>query len=374
MNIGPYSVTSRMFQSLALNAADAARLSLFGWPKQDGAPADLARAALRANAREELWAGRGHFHFMWTADFGKSLRGAWIALPEDYLSGLIGFMTDESARLGHVPSCFRGGRGFDMPWPRADGLPWLVFAHAWRREKTGQGPDESRRRALQSLLDSYEEKNFEDGLISPRVTGDWVDTVRRPSSTYNNLCAIMMLRLAPDLGLRPRHDAGKMEAGIFERRWRGDYFADAHQSEAPSADGAVAALYLGLGPAAARERLADWLENSGLLDPIPMRCAIGRESAHVPLLTRLTGGYHLSRWPHLGLMALNGLKRQGRDVSVRRAAIENLFRRHGQIVEAVDDAGEPYKSLLLSCERGLSMAAGQYLELAAVELPTQKLA
>ncbi|MDE1976521.1 MAG: hypothetical protein KGI84_04590, partial [Elusimicrobia bacterium] len=72
MNIGPYSVTPRMFESLALNAADSLRLMLMGWPKQEGEPADLARAALRANARQELWAGSGHFHFMWAADFGKS--------------------------------------------------------------------------------------------------------------------------------------------------------------------------------------------------------------------------------------------------------------------------------------------------------------
>ncbi|MDE1976245.1 MAG: hypothetical protein KGI84_03165, partial [Elusimicrobia bacterium] len=214
----------------------------------------------------------------------------------------------------------------------------------------------------------------EDGLVSPRVKGDWVDTVRRPSSTYNNLCALMMLRLAPDLGLRPRHDAGKTEAALFQRRWRDNYLVDAHQSEAASADGAVAALYLGLGPAKIRERLADWLEGSGLLDPIPMRCAVAREAAHIPFLTRLTGGYHLSRWPHLGLMALNGLKRQGREVSSRRAVIENLFRRLGHIVEAVDDAGKPYRSLFLSCERGLSMAAGQYLELAEIDSPASKLA
>jgi len=375
VKLGPYDLTWRMLQSLALNAADSARLALLGWPKQEGSPADLARAALRANARSgELWAGSGHFHFMWAADFGKSLRGAASALPENYLGGLIDFMTDESARLGRVPSCFRGGRGFDMPWPRADGLPWLIFAHAWRRQKTGRAPDEARRKALQALLNSYEASHFEDGLISPRVTGDWVDTVRRPSSTYNNLCALMMLRLAPGLGLRPQRDADRMETALIERRWQDGYFTDAHRSSVPSADGAVLALYLGLGPAPVRERLADWLEGSGLLDPIPMSCASGRDAAAVPLLTRLAGGYHLSRWPHLGLMALNGLKRQGRDVSARRVVLEDLFRRRGQIVETVDARGEPYRSLFLSCERGLSMAAGQYLELAAVDFPVSKLA
>lgn len=369
MRLGPYALSAETFQALALNAADSWRTALLGWPRLPGGPAEIAAASLRANAREVLWAGSGHFRFMWAADFGKTLRGAWGALGADYLGGLVDFMTDESARLGRVPSCFRAGRGFDMPWPRGDGLPWLVFAHAERLARAGLAPDERRRRALQALLDGYEDSHFEEGLISPSVTGDWVDTVRRPSSTYNNLCALMMLRLAPSLGLRPRHQPSSMEASLLERRWRGVWLADAHEDETPSADGAVAALYLGLLDPVRRAALADWLEGSGLLDPIPMRCAAGRQQTDVPWLTRLAGGYHLSRWLHLGLMALNGLRREGRDVSARRAAVEAVILRHGQVVEAVDDEGRPYLSLFLSCERGLSMAAGQYLELLA---PTRR--
>lgn len=62
-------------------------------------------------------------------------------------------------------------------------------------------------------------------------------------------------------------------------------------------------------------------------------------------------------------LALNGLRRQGRDVRARLAAVETVIVRHGQMLEVVDDLGEPYRSFFLSCERGLSMAAGQYLEL-----------
>lgn len=364
MRLGPYEVLPETALGVWLNLADSLRTIALGWPRKTGSPADMARETLRDNARAVLHAGTGHFRFMWAADFGKTVRGAWDTLGPDYLGGLIDRMTDESSRHGYVTTCFRESRGFDMPWPRADGLPWLVFAHEERRRRAGRVPGAARLQALQALIDRYEDAHIEDGLIAASVTGDWVDTVRRPSSTYNNLCCLMMLRLAPGLGLRTRHDADAFEKALVASRWRAQGFlTDAHGVETPSADAAVLALYLGLLDAPRREALAVWLESGGLLDPVPMRCAAGRSGAHVPPLTRLTGGYHLSRWLHLGLMALNGLRRHGRDVSARREAVERVFRRHGQVVEAVHDDGRPYLSLFLSCERGLSMAAGQYLEL-----------
>jgi hypothetical protein len=362
MRLGPYELLPETFYSLSLNLIDSWRTILAGWPRLGDEPAEIAKASLRANARDVLWAGSGHFRFMWIADFGKTLRGAWDVLGPEYLGRQIDRMTEESARLGYVPSCFSPRRGFDMPWPRGDGLPWLVFAHAVRTEKTGRGPSDAARAALQRLLDAYERTHFENGLIATHVTGDWVDTVRRPSSTYNNLCALYLLRAAPGLGLETRHDPVATEALLLERRWKNGFFTDCHANDVPSADAPVACLYLGLGPSGVREACARWLESSGLLDPIPMRCSAGRSEAHVPLLTRLAGGYHLSVWLHLGLMALNGLKRQGRDVSSKLAAIDAVIRRHGQVVEAIDPSGAPYKSPFISCERGLSMAAGQYLE------------
>jgi hypothetical protein len=363
VKVGPYELLPETAQALALNFVDAARTVAFGWPRLGLEPEEIARATLRLNARDVLWAGTGHFRFMWAADFGKTIRGAWPVLGEDYLGGLIDMMIDRSAAAGRVNTCFSGSRGFDMPWERADGLPWLIFSHATRLELSGRAPDEGRRRMLQGLLDSYESENFADGMIAPRVTGDWVDTVRRPSSTYNNLCALMMLKTAPTLGLKTRASALDFEKTLFERRWRGTYFADAHESEVPSVDGAVVALYLDLGPWPVREAAASWLVNSGALDPIPMLCAVGREERDVPLLTRLTSGYHLSRWLHLGMMALNGFRRIGRDVGARRDVVSALIARHGQMAEAVNADGTPYKNIFLSSERGLSMAAGQYLEL-----------
>jgi hypothetical protein len=366
LKLGPYAVTFEAPLSVALNAVDAWRVMLFGIPRAPGrSPSEIASGVLRRNAGPVLYAGEGHFRFMWVSDFAKSLRGAWDVLGARYLGGQIDAMTRESARLGYVPSCFTSLHGFDMPWARGDGLPWLVFAHAERLRRTGRAPEA--REALQKLFDEYEATHFESGLVSAKITGDWADTVRRPSSTYNNLCALMALRAAPALGLRTRLDADEFSRRLLEDRWRGDRFRDHAATEALSVDSAVLTLYLGLFDRSILEKAADRIAAERLDDPWPIRCAAApHDGATVPLLTRLVGGYHRSAWLHLGAMWLNGLKRLGRDVSGGRTKIESLIERHGHVLEAVNEDGSPYRSPVLACERGLTMAAGQYLELTAL--------
>jgi hypothetical protein len=364
--VGPYDVTPEMLAGLALNAADSWRVCLRGLPRAaETTPAEIAAASLRRNARAVLWAGEGHFRFLWIADFGKALTGAWAALGVDYLAGQIDLMTRESARLGRVPSCFRAARGFDMPWHRGDGLPWLIFSHAELAKRRGRVPDEGARRALQELLDRYESAWIENGLVSERMAGDWVDTIRRPSSTYNNLCVLMMLRRAPELGLQSRNDANVFAERLFKDRWRADHFRDHARTDAPSVDAAVLALYLRSYPRETLAAAADRIESLGLDEPWPMRVsAEPYDPRTIPLLTRLAPGYHRAHWLHLGLMWLNGRRGLGRDVARGRAAVEALILRHGVVPEAVEPDGSPYRSFFISCERGLTMAAGQYLELA----------
>src|SRR5581483_3916327 len=110
-------------------------------------------------------------------------------LAPGYLRGQIALMIRHSHRAGRVTSCFDARGGFDMPYYRADGLPWLVIS-LWEYERA-TGDETLRRenfRAIQRLIDSYEATHFTDGLIDPSFTGDWMDTVMRPSSTYNNVC------------------------------------------------------------------------------------------------------------------------------------------------------------------------------------------
>lgn len=368
MIVGPYDVTPEMFAGLALNAVDSWRVCLLGLPRGvETSPREVAAAALKRNANAVLWAGTGHFRFLWIADFGKALTGAWDVLGVDYLGAQIEAVTTESARLGRVPSCFRAARGFDMPWHRGDGLPWLIFSHAELAKRRGRSPDGAQLSALQRLIDLYEAEWLPPGeLLSESMRGDWVDTIRRPSSTYNNLCVLMMLRRSPELGLRTRANADEFSARLLKERWRGDFFRDHARTEALSVDAAVLSLYLESFPKEILSAAADRLEALRLDEPWPMRVsAEDYDPRTVPLLTRLAPGYHRAHWLHLGLMWLNGRRKLGRDITRGRSAVEALIARHGVVPEAVEADGAPYRSFFISCERGLTMAAGQYLELIA---------
>ena len=367
MIVGPYDVTPEMLKTVVVQTLDSWRVIAFGAERAPGGgtPREIAEGVLRRNAGPVLRAGSGHFWPMWPSDFGKTFAGAWPVLGGDYLRQQTAWMTQESARLGRVTTCFSERRGFDMPWWRGDNLPWLLWCWGEIARRSGKGPDEGERRALERLVADYEERWLEPGgLLSRKVTGDWVDTVRRPSSTYNNLCVLMMLRRCGELGLKTKSGPDAFARRLLADRLRGDHFRDHADTDALSVDGAVAALYLQsfgrevLGP------VADRIAAERLDEPWPMRCAAGAyDPRTVPLLTRLAPGYHRAHWLHLGSMWLNGLRKLGRDTSRGRAAVETLITRHGHILEAVEADGRPYTSFFISCERGLSMAAGQYLEL-----------
>ncbi len=373
MILGPYDLTPELFYTLVVQTLDSWRVIVYGVERapEGGTPAEIAKGVLRRNAGPVLRAGHGHFWPMWPSDFAKALAGAWGTLGEEYLRGQTALMTRHSARLGRVTSCFREGRGFDMPWWRGDNLPWLIYCWAEIKARSGRGPDAEQTAALAGLLADYEGRWLEPGgLLSRRVTGDWVDTIRRPSSTYNNLCVLMMLRRAPEIGLEPKTDADAFSKRLLEDRWRGDHFRDHADTEAMSVDGAVVALYLGSFGPDILGKAADRLAAEKLDEPWPMRCSTGEyDPSTVPWVTRLAPGYHRAHWLHLGSMWLNGLRKLGRDTNKGRAAVSALIERYGHVLEAVNADGTPYESFFISCERGLSMAAGQYLELIEAKGP-----
>ena len=337
-------------------------------PRLKGGTADeIASEALRLNARDVLWAGAGHFRYLWVSDFGKALAGASRALPAAYLRGQLELMIGFSRREGRVTSCFDARGGFDMPYYRADGLPWLIIALSEYERLTA---DASLRRehsaALQDLIDVYERTHFRDGLIDAAQTGDWMDTVLRPSSTYNNVCALAMLRRAPALGLRTAHDPDEMARRLLEDRLRAGFLTDYAGTERESVDAPVYALYLEVFDRPLRERLAARLEAGGWTRPIPILSAAERYDRRLmPLLTRFSPDYHSTIWLHLGFMYLNGLRRLGQDVGERRRALAELIVRHGNIVETLAPSGELYSAAGHATEHGLTMAAGQWLELSA---------
>jgi hypothetical protein len=85
----------------------------------------------------------------------------------------------------------------------------------------------------------------------------------------------------------------------------------------------------------------------------------------MPLFTRLSPDYHNTIWLHLGYMYLNALKNEGRDVAAERKRLESLILGHHNIVETLDPNGRLYGTFFHATEHGLSMAAGQFLELAS---------
>ena len=368
MKIGSYAVEPEAISALLANLADSVRVRTWGIPSlPEATPEAIARRVLQDNAKAVLFAGTGHFRYMWISDFGKALRGAEQVLSPSYLRGLIAFMIRESRRNGRVTSCFSASRGFDMPYRRGDNLPWLLYSVAEFGRWTGDTTLLQENRAdLQWLLRDYERSHISDDRIDSRITGDWMDTILRPSSTYNNLCALKMLQLAPKLGLATATNPQAFEDRLLSERWRGDHFADYHATDAFSVDSGVFALYFELFSPELRESVIRGIEASGLARPCPIRCASHEHDPRLmPLLTRFSPKYHSSVWLHLGLAYLNGLRRAGKDVSAHKQVMDHFILKYGHMVEALDERGEPYETFFHSTEYGLSMAAGQYLELVA---------
>lgn len=367
MNLGGYSLTPEAFTSAAMNVFDALRLRVKGVPRLAGdSPVEIAKEALKANAGKILRAGSGHFHYLWVSDFAKALRGAEKILSPSYLRGQIEHMLRCCAKQGRVTSCYSSYRGFDMPYSRADSLPLLIYS-VWEycRWVGDKRLFEEYSELLTRLISEYEKTHLREGLLPDAVTGDWMDTILRPSSTYNNICVLKMLLSARDLGMKTITPPETFSQRLIEERWRDGRFIDFSGTQEPSVDSAVFSLYFGLFDAPKRQALIDFLENSGLTQPYPIRVSLRDHDASLkPLLTKLTPRYHSSIWLHLGLMYLNSLKRAGKDINVYKSRVDGLIMKHRQILEVLDRHGEPYQAWINGSEVGLTMAAGQYLELA----------
>lgn len=367
MRLGRYAVSWESLLALARLARDAARVRAEGIPRVQGeSPADVARAVLRANAREVLSAGAGHFHPMWVADFGKAFGGALLALDRAYLAALVSRIIRTSARVGHVPTCFTARGHHDAPWPRADNLPWLL--HMVDRLADPELVATHERDLAKAHADwTRAHVDPATGLVAERVVGDWMDTVPRPSSTYNNLCALRAFEVADRLDLDEAPTFGpEASRALLETRWTGTHLRDhARAGDYVSADAATPALYFGLFDEGTRRSMASAVARAGLLAPWPMRTREGAwDAAELPFMTRLlVPSYHSTVWLHLGAMHVVGLKRLGLPFADEQARFERVAIEHGNFLETLDANGTPHASAFLATEYGFSMSAGLYLEL-----------
>jgi hypothetical protein len=206
----------------------------------------------------------------------------------------------------------------------------------------------------------------ETGLVRVHIRGDWVDTIRRPSSTYNNLLALRAYDVATTLGLDVPAPTRQATRSLLESRWTGGHLRE-HMSSGDDivADANVPALYLDVLPESNRREIAATIERSGLASPYPIRLRERSSLEHAPGLTRLAASYHATVWVHMGLMYAAGRRKLGLSWRDLVEPLEAAAVRHGTWLETLRHDGAPYLSRFVATEYHFTMSAGLYLELAA---------
>lgn len=370
MNLHLYDFSWEMAKLLIGIIWDSIRVQVFGIPRiQGNNPKNIARAVLYRNFHPPklFYAGFGHFRYLWVSDFGVAYSGLSKLFPSAQIRPILKHMIDVSGKLGYMPTTLTNTIGMDLPYSRGDSFPWfLISIEKYTRLSSDTNLLTMHKPFLQILLNKYLTTHIASGgLIHDHIAGDWIDTIRRPSSTWNNVCLWKMLTCAITLGLSIPFTPKKFQDILLSKRYRNMYFIDHAQTKNTSIDGAVLLLYFQLGSTALRKTIAEHLLSLDIFDPYPLKPTVTlHDHQFIPLLTKLTAyRYHThARWLHLGLMFLNGIKVLGMDVSIYKKQVDEIVMRYKNFIETVDENGQFYKGLI-SSEYGFTMAAAQYLEL-----------
>lgn len=359
VRLGPYTVS-------AVGFATMARLARSRWlptpiVRLASEPDAIAREVLRRNAGAVLRAGSRHYHSMWVADTGVAFAGALATLPRPYLVGLVMRMLGESRARHRVPTCFTSKKVADVPWPRCDGAPWLLRMV----EQLGPHFTVEHADACRQIYADWSRANIDPdtGLIAWTVRGDWIDTTRRPSSTYSNLLALHTHRLAARLNWSGGWNlADRCEKNLLASRWHdGRLREDASGDPSLAGDAQALALYLADLPPVSLRKIARTTAASGLTSPIPLRARDRPRDLRLPLAA-LAGSYHEEAWSHLGWMWCVGLAKLGERDAMSELVLEDTVRKHGTFVEVLGQTGEPLVTRGMRSEIDFTMSAGLYLE------------
>lgn len=368
LRIGAYTIHKETIKTAIVILLDSMRVRLFGIPRlRYRTLRQLARTVLRKNIvnRTFLRAGMGHFRLMWTADTAISFEGLRRVLSRGTLKGMIQHMIDASFRNGYVTAGYSARRGIDIPYHRGDSLPWLLYMcdkyMDWYSDHMFLKKNRSK---IQTLMGSYERQTIgDDGMVRKSVRGDWADTIRRPSSAWNNIMALYTLRFAKKFRFTLSRIPPDFERLLLTKRLSGDYLLDHAGSLLPSVDGAILALYLGVFTKTVRRRLARCLEKN-IATSLPAVATVNEFPKQLLTSTArlFAPGYHTrASWIHLGLMKINGYKKLGLNYTDGLVKIESLIEKYGNFIETVNEKGEIFRSTITS-EYGFTMSAGQYLE------------
>lgn len=361
-----YTDTFFMIKNILL---DSVKVHLQGVPKIKAKNLkETAKIVLRKNLKNNkvLYAGWGHYKLMWLADLGVAFKGLSLACNHNNLKSILEHILKISLENNKIFSCYSLKKGSDIPYERADSLPWLIYClYQYEVITKDKNLVKKYRNFLQEQIINFELKYLDsEGIIKNNVTGDWIDTIKRPSSTWNNLCTLKLLYLSRKLNFKTKFNPVEIEKKLLQKRIFKNYLTDYSGSKDASVDGSALALYFKIFSKKIRSLIYKKMEGLDIFDPCLARASIiNYPASFKPILTRLTAeGFHqTARWPHLGLMILNGLKNIGTERKDYFMKINSVMLKHSNFLETVDRKGNILTTLLTS-EYGFSMTAGQYLE------------
>jgi len=334
----------------------------------------IAKQIIKDNSKDISIAGKTHFTYMWITDLAVSFKGAQTVLPYSYLEKQLQRILDESFMLGYVPTCFSKTHSFNMPFERQDNFPCLI--HSLYHLKNNPDYDETNKKEKQNICNIDKIKtlykkymgkyyDFNNNLLQKDAIHDWMDTIKRPSSTFSNLFLLNMLKQYEELtGEKTPYES--CENALFKKRWNGNFFIDYDSSgDYLCADANVPVLYFNLFSKDIQNKIHKSIESSELLYPIPMKTREGEyECTFISSLW--ARNYHSLIWPHLGLMYLNGLKKMNLPYKNHLKRLDEHLQHYKNFLEVLHMNGTPFSTPFFVTEHSFSMAAGQYLELVAV--------
>lgn len=371
IKVGNYYVYSESIGLAVLIVKDFIKVNTNGIPRRENKDLEsMARQILLENTQGNLvYAGQGHFRLMWVSDLGIAIKGILKVIDYQTIQTVLQFIIDESAKVGHVYTSYSYSRGLEVPCPRGDSLPWLLHCvNEYVKASNDTSFLRNNKQKLQELLTNYENTHLDaHGTVLDSITGDWMDTVKRPSSTWNNVLAVSTSKIARSLGFTSTFDWKTQEQRLIKERFKKNYLIDYVDTTNPSIDSAILAVYLDLFSLSTRKTLAEWIKSAirESQDNRPFFISVyDYPSDIVPVLTKITcPDYHSkAQWLFMGLMYLNGVKNLGMEFKPELASIEKIFHKYHNFVETVDSDGNILKDLMTT-DYGFTMSVGQYLEL-----------
>jgi hypothetical protein len=333
---------------------------------------EIARKIIKENAKDVFIAGKTHFTYMWITDMAVAFKGIKKVLPHLYLQKQLHRIIDDSYKLGYVPTCFSKKQNFNMPFRRQDNFPSLIHclyylnndSKSKENSDLKEGQEIYEKEKINSLYERYMQNyyDFDNNLLRQDAVHDWMDTIKRPSSTFSNLFLLNMLKKYEEL-FKEKTPHKECEKALIEKRWNGKYFIDYDNCGSYlCTDANVPALYFNLFSKDIQNKICDCIESSNMLYPLPMKTRQGEYDCTF-ISTLWSKNYHSVIWPHLGLMYLNGLKRLHRPYKEHLKRFEKNATEYKNFLEVIDMQGKPFSTPFFVTEHSFSMAAGQYLEL-----------